>query len=280
MAAVEIERLVRLLARLPGLGPALGAAGGAGDAQAPRHADAAAGRGSWAACAERGAPLLRLRQPRHRRPVRRSAATRSATGGCSASWPRSRTCGRWSGPADLHRPLPRARRHAAGAGRIGPEELGVDRLLRRVAEQGDRRGDPGAGCHGRRPDHQPLPGRAPAAARLHGDAGWATACRSAASSPTSTRAPWTPPCAPASGSLDRTAPSPYLTAAFHRPQRVPADGPARDPAGPAPRAEGQGQAGRAGRRRAAPARRRHARDDVPGARASASRRRRSGSRSG
>ena len=43
---------------------------------------------------------------------------------------------------------------------VGPEELGVDALLRRVQEAGHRRGDPGARRHRRRPDHRPLPGRA------------------------------------------------------------------------------------------------------------------------
>ena len=36
----------------------------------------------------------------------------------------------------LHGPLPRAGRHAQALDGIGPEELGVDRLLRRVEEQG------------------------------------------------------------------------------------------------------------------------------------------------
>ena len=194
-----------------------------------------------------GPPLPDLRQPRHASSPAPSAATPSATRGCSASWPSSRICGRWSGPAGSSR----GRYHVLGGtlkalDGIGPEELGVDRLLRRVAGAGHRRGDPGAGRHRRRPDHQPLPGRAPAAAGLHRHPArpWRAGRRRAHLSRrghAGRRA-----CAPASGSLDRPAPSPYLTAAFHARNELYAHGPARDPAGPASRAEGQGQAGRRG----------------------------------
>ena len=147
---------------------------------------------------------------------------------------------------------------------IGPEELGVDRLLRRVQEQGVARGDPGAGRHRRRPDHQPLPGRAPAAARLrrHPARPWRAGRRRAHLSRRGHAR--TPPCARASGSLDRRAQVLTSRQLFTTRNELPPHGPARDPAGPASCAEDQGQAGRPGRRRAAPARRRHVRDHVQG----------------
>ena len=91
MASPEIEALTQALARLPGLGPALGAARGAApDQEARDRADAAAAR---ARAGEREAfGLLDLRQCRHHRSLRRSAPIRAATRACSAwsrRWPTS-----------------------------------------------------------------------------------------------------------------------------------------------------------------------------------------------
>ena len=187
---------------------ALGPARGAGDAEAPRDADAAAGRGAGSLrrarsrpCAVCGnldtvEPCAICRDPRARR---RPALRRGR---------RSRICGPWSAAGIFA-----GRYHVLGGtlsalDGIGPEELGIDRLLRRVAGAGHRRGDPGAGGHGRRPDHRPLSGRAPAAARLHGHpARPRRAGRRRAHLPRRGH-PRRRACARASGSLDRPAPSP------------------------------------------------------------------------
>ena len=146
---------------------ALGPARGPGAAEAPRDADAAAGRGA-ARLRRAGAALPGLRQSRHqstlrhlpRSRARRAAALRRGRGrgsvgdgagrrsSAAATMCWAARCGRWTG--------------------IGPEELGVDRLLRRVEEQAIGEVILALGRHRRRPDHQPLPGRPPAAARLHG----------------------------------------------------------------------------------------------------------------
>ena len=98
MASVEIERLVRLLARLPGLG----------QRSAQRAALAMLKRRdtlmlplaeAMAACAELVHPCAicgNLDTPRALRHLPRPRARRR---GWSASWPSSRICGRWSARA-------------------------------------------------------------------------------------------------------------------------------------------------------------------------------------
>ena len=170
MASVEIERLVRLLARLPGLG----------QRSAQRMALAMLKRRdtlmlplaeAMAACAERVHPC----------PICGNLDTRAALrdlprprAGRAAALCRGRArgpVGAGAGRRHLCRPLPCARRHAQGAGRHRPGAAGRRPPAAPCRRAGHRRGDPGAGRHCRRPDHQPLPGRAPAAARLHGHAG-------------------------------------------------------------------------------------------------------------
>ena len=159
----EIERLIQLLARLPGLGPRsarraalhlikkreqlLGAA---------RPTPCGSPPSAIVVCAD-------LRQCRHRRPLRDLRATRAATTRSSSSSRTSPTSGRWSARSAI-----KARYHVLGGtlsalDGVGPEDLTIDTLVARVAERGGRRGHPGAQRHGRRPDHRPLRHRPPVA---------------------------------------------------------------------------------------------------------------------
>ena len=131
----EIERLIQLLARLPGLGPrsarraALTLIKKRDQLMVPL-AEAVQGR----LRARHG--LLDLRQCRHRRSLHASAATSGAT---ARSWSSSRmSADLWA----LERAgVVKARYHVLGGtlsplDGVGPEDLTIERLVARVAEGG------------------------------------------------------------------------------------------------------------------------------------------------
>ena len=180
----EIERLITLLARLPGLGPR------------------SARRAALQLIKRRESLLEPLAEAldeaaRTIRPVRSaaiwippipaiSAPTRPRRGAALRRRGRRRPLG-----AGAHRGV-RGRYHVLGGtlsaiDGVGPDDLRIPALVERAARGGDG-GDPGHQPHRRRPDHRPLHHREswrPPALRSRA---WRTACRSAASSTTSTTA--------------------------------------------------------------------------------------------
>ena len=193
----EIDRLIDLLAKLPGLGPrsarraalhllkrreALMRAAGQ---RARRDGDSASAPARPAAISTPPIPA-------------RSAAIRGAMPSCSASSRKSPISGRSSAPAPSRAAITcwaaRCRRSTAS----GPSDLRIDRLLARVAEGGVARGDPRLERHRRGPDHGALhhgPARRLWRRRSRASP---TACRSAANSIISTRAR-SPPRSPRAG---------------------------------------------------------------------------------
>ena len=159
-AGPEIERLIALLAKLPGLGPRSARRAALALLKRKRPAAGPAGRRDGRSGGPR-ARLLELRLARHPRSLRDLRRRQRATAALicvveevGALWAMERA-GAFRG-----------RYHVLGGllsalDGVGPEALRIDALVARAAGRGGARGDPGAAGHRRRPDHRPLSRRPP-----------------------------------------------------------------------------------------------------------------------
>ena len=163
VAGPEIERLIQLLARLPGLGPR-SARRAALHLIKKREQLMAPLAAALQTAIEKIVDLPHLRQHRHAESVH--GLHRSAARSVGASWwsPTSPTCGRWSARTRSTRATTcsaaRCRRSTASARRTSRST----RWSTRAHDAGGEGSDPRAQRHGRRPDHRALHHR-PAARR-------------------------------------------------------------------------------------------------------------------
>ena len=166
VAGPEIERLIQLLARLPGLGPrsarraALHLIKKREALMTPLSAALQVATDKIRVCTTCGNidtqdPCTVCTDPR--RDARPSSWSRT-----------SRISGRWSGHRD-QRALSCARRHAVAARRRRPAAPQHRSLVARAPERQVKRNHPCPQCNGRRPDHRALHHRPAAGCRRQGD---------------------------------------------------------------------------------------------------------------
>ena len=156
VAGPEIERLIQLLARLPGLGPRSARRAALHLIKKREQLHGAAGDGAAGGDREdrRSAGPAAISTPRI---PARSAPTRGAIPRSSWWSPTSPICGRWSARTPSNAPLSRARRRRCRRSTASVRRIStIDALVARAHDPAGQRDHPGAQRHGRRPDHRAL----------------------------------------------------------------------------------------------------------------------------